>query len=113
MPVEPSLRLGCSRPHYRTGYYIYQLYDPTAKLSRPLRSWTPQSRPDSEVLRLINRAGTDIAPAADSAEGRRLGMREESGEHNVQSETNTVLTRITGPAMIRAIEFSVPRESVI
>src|SRR6266496_726819 len=52
-----SFRLGYSRTHYGTGYYIYTLYDHTAKLSRPIRSWDGKTPPDKAVAELISRAG--------------------------------------------------------
>jgi hypothetical protein len=63
IPFEKSFRLGYSRTHYGTGYYIYDQFVPGTPLSQPLRSWDGQTPPDKDVLDLVNRAGTDIAPA--------------------------------------------------
>src|SRR4051812_10066391 len=38
IPFEKSFRMGYSRTHYGTGYYIYQQYVPGTKLSQRLRS---------------------------------------------------------------------------
>ena len=60
---EQSFRMAYSRTDYGTGYYIYQQFVDGAKLSRPLPSWNGKTPPDADVLDLINRAGTDLAPA--------------------------------------------------
>lgn len=59
---EKSFRMGYSRTRYGTGYYIYHLYAPGAKLSRPIRRWDGKTAPDRDVLELISRAGMDLAP---------------------------------------------------
>jgi hypothetical protein len=50
-----------SRTFYGTGYYIYHQFVDGTKLSQPIRSWTTATRPDKDVLKLIDRAGTDLA----------------------------------------------------
>jgi hypothetical protein len=86
-----SFRMMYSRTHYGTGYYIYQQWVPGTKLSRPLAAWNEEA-PPRDVLDLIGRAGSDIAPAA--------------------LKTSTAWT-LKGPAMIRALEISVPRERAL
>lgn len=114
MPFERTFRLAYSRTRYGTGYYIYHLYDPGAALSRPLQSWDGRTPPDTEVLELIARAGTDIAPAVDSPEGRRLGVQEASGSLAVAAgEPASIITLSSGPTLIRALHLSVPREQAI
>src|SRR5207244_2614862 len=69
MPFEKSLRLGNSRTHYGTGYYIYHQFVPGAHLSRSIRAWDGRTPPEKDVLDLLSRAGTDLVPSAESAEG--------------------------------------------
>jgi hypothetical protein len=114
MPFERTLRLAYSRTRYGTGYFIYHLYDRSAKLSQPLRSWDGKTPPGRDVLELLARAGTDIAPTADSPEGRKLGVTEVSGVVETLRDAPATLTTISqAPAMVRAIEFSVPREQAV
>src|SRR5262249_37766670 len=69
---EKSFRMGYSRTHYGTGYYIYHQYVPGAKLSQPIRAWNERSVPDRDVLDLLERAGTDIVASEGSAEQKGL-----------------------------------------
>ena len=111
---EKSFRMAYSRTHYGTGYYIYQQYVPGAKLSRSIRSWDEHTKPDKEVLDLISRAGTDLVPAADSKEGRRLGVKLLAGDVALSNGvTATVAELANAPSMLRALEFSVPREQAL
>lgn len=110
LPFVRSFRMAYSRTHYGTGYYIYHLYDRSAPLSQPIRAWDGRTPPAQDVLQLIARAGTDIAPRPDSPEGRNLGVLERSGRTNLLAEeTVTLATLAESPAAIRALEFSVPR----
>jgi hypothetical protein len=106
---EKTFRMAYSRTFYGTGYYIYNHYLPGAKLSRPLTAWNGKTPPDKDVLDLINRAGTDIAPRPGTA-----GVREESGEVTLPAKGSVpVWTGKRAPAMLRLIEFSVPREQAV
>ena len=99
-----SFRMAYSRTFYGTGYYIYHQFVAGAKLSRALTSWdgTP---PDADVLDLVSRAGADLAPAGTG------GIREQSGRIQVPANrTISVWTAAHGPSMLRALEFSVPRD---
>src|SRR5436190_23741784 len=69
---EKSFRMGYSRTHYGTGYYIYHLFSDGAKLSGPIQSWNAQSAPAKDVLDFIARAGTDISPGAAHEESGRI-----------------------------------------
>lgn len=114
MPFEKSLRLAYSRTHYGTGYYIYHQFVPGTKLSRRIRSWREDAAPDHEVLELIARAGSDLVPAADSAEGRRLRLKVKSGDVTLRpQETATVADLRDAPSMLRALQFSVSRDQAI
>jgi hypothetical protein len=99
-----SFRMAYSRTFYGTGYYIYQQFVNGAKLSRPIASWDGATPADNDVLSLISRAGSDLAPA-----GTR-GIREQSGRIQLPAgQTISVWTDAHGPSMVRALEFSVPR----
>jgi hypothetical protein len=109
IPFERSFRMAYSRTRYGTGYYIYHQYVGGAKLSQPLRAWDGKSPPDGDVLKLIDRAGTDIAPPASAPD-----VREESGKVALPAKEAVGLVRLTNaPAMLRALELNVPKESAI
>jgi hypothetical protein len=101
-----SFRMGYSRTFYGTGYYIYHQFTEGAKLSQPIAAWNSRSEPDAGVLSLINRAGSDIAPPAGSQ-----GVRQQTGQLDLPANAPvTVWSDAHGPAMLRALEFSVPRD---
>jgi hypothetical protein len=102
---ERSFRMAYSRTHYGTGYYIYHQYVPGAKLSQPLRSWDGQTPPAADVLALIDRAGSDLAPP----ESRR-----QSGTVDLPAGKAVPLTALdASPSMIRAVELSVPTAAAV
>src|SRR5437879_5753982 len=70
IPFERSFQMAYSRTHYGTGYYIYHQFVRGAKLSQPIHSWNGKTPPERDVLELINRAGTDIVPNPNTAEGK-------------------------------------------
>jgi len=80
LPFERTFRMAYSRTRYGTGYYIYHLYDRSAPLSRPIRSWDGKTPPDRDVLDLLNRAGSDLAPRPGTPQGDRLGVKELAGK---------------------------------
>jgi len=88
---EKRFRMQYSRTFYGTGYYIYHQWVPGTKLSQPVTAWN-EAPPARDVLDLISRSGSDIAPQ---------GLR-----------TSTAWT-LRGPAMIRALEISVPRDRAL
>ncbi len=104
LPFEKSFRIGYTRTFYGTGYYIYHILSPGMKnLSQPLESWD-RTAPDRQVLDLLNRAGSDIAP-------KGTGVKTLSGELKVRPyEWTTVAQLNEAPASIRALKFTVPRE---
>src|SRR5262245_55917568 len=114
IPFERSFRMAYSRTRYGTGYYIYHQYVRGAKLSRPLRAWAGKTPPDAAVLKLINRAGTDLAPRPGTPEGKKAGVREESGKVALKGIDAVSLVRLKkARSMLRALELSVPRESAV
>ncbi len=97
---EKRFRMAYSRTFYGTGYYIYHQFVQGTKLTRPIAAWHEEA-PDRDVLDLIGRAGTDIAPA---------GMQEASGTLTTGS---SLLWSGRGPATIRRLELSIPREQAL
>ncbi len=114
IPFEHSFQMAYARTHYGTGYYIYDQYVDGANLSQPIRAWDGKTPPDRDVLDLIERAGTDIAPRPGTAEGRKMEVREESGKIDLPEAQTVSLLRIEkAPSMLRALEFSVARDDAI
>lgn len=113
IPFEKSFRMAYSRTFYGTGYYIYHQYVRGTNLSQPIRAWD-RTPPDPAVLDLINRAGTDIAPRPGTAEGEKLGLIEETGRVAVPRDDFALVADLKqAPSMIRALEFSIPREEAV
>jgi len=110
LPFERTFRMAYSRTRYGTGYYIYHLYDRSAPLSQLIHSWDGKTPPAKDVLDLLNRAGTDLAPRPSDS----LGVAETSGELGLAPKQAAVLTTLTAaPSMVRAIELSVPKEQAL
>ena len=109
-----SFQMVYGRTHYGTGYYIYHQYIPGAKLSRPLRAWNLNSVPDCDVLDLLNRAGTDIAPKPETPDAKKCGLRVVGGSVKIPRKEAVTLARLVhAPGMIRAFELSAPREQAL
>lgn len=105
VPFEKSFRMAYSRTHYGTGYYIFHRYVDGAPLSRPIRSWDGKTPPDKDVLDLVARAGTDLAPQ---------GLRTESGVVTLPARGAVTLAEINqAPSTLRALEFDVPRDQAV
>jgi hypothetical protein len=103
-----ALRIEYGRTFYGTGYYIYDQFVPGVPLSHPITAWDA-SPPPGDVLDLIGRAGTDIAPPAG-----RNGVVEQTGHLNLTPGAVARVWGLTGaPTTLRAIEFSVPREHAL
>ena len=101
IPFARSFQMAYTRTHYGTGYYIYDKFVPGTRLSHPLRSWNEGAVPDSDVLELISRSGTDIAPT--------VGTKERHGTVNVPAAGSVAVALLKGKATIRAFDFSIPR----
>ncbi len=105
IPFERSFRMAYGRTRYGTGYYIYHLYAPGARLSQPIVSWDGKTPPDKDVLELIGLAGTDIAPK---------DIPTQTGRVELGKKSSVVLFgEAAGPSKIRALKLSVPREAAI
>lgn len=113
IPFEKSFRLAYSRTHYGTGYYIYHRYVRGAKLSQPLRAWDGKTAPDTEVLKRVGwTVSSDLLPPPGTPEAKKLGIREHGGMTNLPPRKTILLAKLTqAPAMLRAIEFAVHRDS--
>lgn len=111
---EKSFRMMYGRTFYGTGYYIYHHYDPAAVLSQPVRAWDRRP-PGQDVLELLARAGTDLVPAADSIEGKALGLRRQEGKLALPAGGGTahVATLGGGPTTLRALNFSARRADAV
>jgi len=106
---EKSFRMAYSRTFYGTGYYIYHQFLKGARLSQPITAWDGKTPPDRDVVELIGRAGSDIAPPIGSP-----GIRQESGEITLpDSGSVSVWSSRHAPAMMRAVEFSLRREDAL
>lgn len=102
---EKSFQLAYSRTFYGTGYYIYKKYANEDLLSQPIRSWSMDQVPDEDVVRLISRSGTDIAP---------VDIPEETGTIlSDQSKKVFAEIRNAGPAVVRALKFKVPLDKAV
>jgi hypothetical protein len=114
IPFENSFRMAYSRTRYGTGYYIFHQYIPGANLSQPIRTWDGKTPPDRDVLELLRRAGTDIAPQVNTPEGKALGVVQLNGELTLAKQGAVSLVSLSrAPSMIRALELSVPREQAV
>ena len=107
MPFEKSLRLAYSRTCYGTGYYIYHQFVPGTRLSREIRAWDGKTPPDQDVLELINKSGSDLAALLKGE------LRQESGQVDVGEETAPLELDVDQPMVIRAINFSAPKEKAL
>ena len=106
---EKAFRMAYSRTFYGTGYYIYNQYVAGSRLSQPIRSWNGETTPPAEVLQLVGRAGSDIAPEAGTA-----GVEEASGVVDVPATgVAPVWTRRRGAGVVRAIDFAIPRTQAL
>lgn len=104
VPFERSFQMAYSRTRYGTGYYIYHQFVEGVPLSQRLRSWSTNAAPGKDVLELISRAGTDIAPK---------GTTERSGQMLLAAGAISTIESAQGPSVIRALEFSAPRNAAI
>lgn len=104
LPFEKSFRIAYTRTFYGTGYYIYHIFSSGMKhLSRPVKSWD-KSPPHSDVLNLIKRSGTDIAPTGKDVKTCTGTLQMKPYEWATIVELNQA------PATIRALKLTVPRK---
>ncbi len=96
---EESLRIAYSRTRYGTGYYIYHLFADENRISQPVQTWDTTHVPDNDVLDLIGRSGTDIAPQ---------GIWKAGGRLTLDRERILVKEIKKGPSAIRALKLTIP-----
>lgn len=113
IPFERSFRMGYSRTHYGTGYYIWQQFVPGTRLTSPIRSWRP-GPPTEDVLALLRRAGDDLLPAPGSAEAKKMRLQERRGAFEAAARGSVRLASLSdGPNEIRCLELSASREEAL
>ncbi len=106
---ESSFQMAYERTHYGTGYYIYHQFVRGTKLSTPIRAWDINAAPPGDVIELIGRAGQDLLPKVDSAEGKELQLQEQTAGVTVPAGQTAKLADLAGAAgVIRAINLSAP-----
>lgn len=103
MGFEKRLRLAYSRTFYGTGYYIYHQYLEDAPLSAPIKSFAFDP-PDPAVLKLLDRAGQDIAPA-DLQKKLTMAVLKEGA--------TTQLFHLEGPGMVRVLKLTLSRDDAL
>jgi hypothetical protein len=106
IPFERSFQMAYSRTRYGTGYYIYHQFVEGIPLSQNIISWTTNEVPPKDVLELVSRAGTDIAPEEKTKRGN--GSLVLSPKQSI-----TLLTIENAQATVRALQFSVPKEHAL
>jgi len=116
LPIEfeKSFRMSYERTHYGTGYYIYDLFLPGARLSSPIQAWDGKAGPGQDVVDLINRSGQDLVPAIGSPVAEAMKLTSERGSISIPKDASVTLTTLSvGPSMLRAIDFSVPEAEAV
>lgn len=101
---KESMRIAYSRTRYGTGYYIYHLFADESNLSQPIRTWDVSQVPDQDVLDLISKAGTDIAPK---------NIKKLGGEINLNKEKILVSDIKAASSVIRAFKLTIPMDKAI
>lgn len=100
---EKSFQLAYGRTRYGTGYYIYHQYANEDYLSRPITAWRSGQVPDRDVVELLSKAGTDIAPQKIKKQKGTLTLDKKSVE----------FANIASTSSIRALKFSLPLASAL
>jgi hypothetical protein len=102
IPFQRDLQIAYGHAHYGTGYFIFWKVLPGLEnLSRPIESWGEKSSVPRDVVELVDRSGTDIAP-------RTGDVAEEKGSLGLKPRQEAVVWQSrSGPATIRRIAFRV------
>ena len=104
---DNSFRLSYGRTFYGTGYFIYHLFPQHIDHVQPRISSLSAHAPKKEVLNVIKKSGTDIAPKGN-------GVAEYAGELSLKPfESNTFFESKDSPSMIRAIKFIVSKDKAL
>lgn len=104
MPFKESFRIAYSRTRYGTGYYIYQLVSDEDNLSQPITTWKPDQVPGEDVIDLLNKAGTDIAPAK---------IKKLSGKVKLDKERVVLADIKAASSVVRAVKITLPLDKAI
>lgn len=99
---EHGFQMAYSRTHYGTGYYIYDEFVPGTPLSHPLHSWNEEVIPSADVLDLLSKSGSDIAPTT--------GTRQLSGKVDVPEAGAVTAVTLKGRGAIRAFSLSISED---
>lgn len=99
MPFNDSFRIAYARTCYGTGYYIYHLYSNKNNLSQPINSWNMNTAPDADVIELLNRSGTDIAP-------QNISVKR--GTLKLNNEQLLIANINRKSSVVRALKFVIP-----
>ncbi len=102
---KKSFQLAYGRTHYGTGYYIYDKFVPGIPLSGPIAGWNERIIPAKDVLDLISKSGTDIAPTA--------GIKKFRGSVSVPARGPVRIVDLKGKSVVRALSFSIPRSQAL
>ena len=97
IPFRESMRIAYSRTRYGTGYYIYHLFANENNLSQPIRTWDTSQVPDQDVLDLLSRSGTDIAPK---------NIKKLSGRLILNKERIVLSEIIASSSVVRALKLT-------
>jgi len=106
IPFERSFQLAYGRTHYGTGYYIYDQVVRGIPLSQPIRSWDGAKPPAQDVLDLLSRAGSDLAPPAAT---RAAGVI----PRLARGQASTVADLSGFAGVLRKLSFTVPADEAI
>ena len=102
---EHGLTLAYGRTKYGTGYYIYDQFVPGTPLSHPITNWTENDVPAKDVLDLLRKAGTDIAPIE--------GTTQLHGTATVTPGSVVTIADLKGKSTLRALSFSIPEDQAM
>jgi len=103
MMFKESFRIVYERTFYGTGYYIYHLFSDERNLSQPLKTFDLQQCPDPEVLDLLSKSGTDIAPKNIAKIEKKVVLDKET----------VTLAEINSSAIVRAFKMTLPLDEAI
>ena len=104
IPFRESMRIAYSRTRYGTGYYIYHLFANENNLSQPIRTWDTSQVPDQDVLDLLSRSGTDIAPK---------NIKKLSGRLILNKERIVLSEIIASSSVVRALKLTLPLDEAL
>lgn len=104
LPFEKSVRLAYSRTRYGTGYYIWHQYANEEQLSQPIKTWNINEAPGQDVIDLLSKSGTDIAPK---------NIKKKTGKLKLNKESVVVADIKSNASQLRALKFTLPLDKAI